>query len=90
MVERKPDTLKALSCVRMNSISVSDIHSMFNYACIEHRKDAQDLLRCILCIKEGREFVTLVKSTEKINVSGIIKFSLEHIYCFRCKIGFIC
>lgn len=66
MVERKPDTLKALSCVRMNFISVSEIQSMFNYACIQHREDAQDLLRCILSIKEGRQFVIFDKCQEEI------------------------
>ncbi|XP_034239153.1 kelch-like protein 12 isoform X2 [Thrips palmi] len=65
MVERKSDTLKALSCVRMNFISVSDIQTMFNYACIENREDAQDLLRCILCIKEERQFAILHQSPEQ-------------------------
>lgn len=84
MVERKQDTLKVLSCVRMNFISVSDIQSMFNYACIESREDAQDLLRCILCIKEEREFVIIGASPENFKVS--IPFSLSLLLFFETHV----
>ncbi|KAJ9578774.1 hypothetical protein L9F63_004982 [Diploptera punctata] len=46
---------KVLECIRYCDISVSDIRTMFLYPFINEDLECQQILKCILCIKEGKE-----------------------------------
>lgn len=83
MSERRPQTLRALSCVRLSFVPVSDIRNMLNYACVDNCKEAQKLLQCVICIKEGRLFAEEEGEGSSAEVQVSIAFFYICIFMFQ-------